>query len=138
MKLKTWGLKKSIWVFHVSSGACNNCDIEVLDCLTPKFDIERFGMVLVGSVRHADVLLCCGAITKQAAPRIKRLYEQAAKPCFVVAIGGCACSGGIFKDSYSIAGPYDKIIPVHAYIPGCPPKPEAIIAGVVKLLSTLK
>lgn len=138
MKLKTWGLKKSIWVFHVSSGACNNCDIEVLDCLTPKFDIERFGMVLVGSVRHADVLFCCGSVTKQAAPRIKRLYEQAAKPCFVVAIGGCACSGGIFKGSYNIAGPYDKIIPVHAYIPGCPPKPEAIIMGVVKLLSTLK
>jgi len=94
--------------------------------------------VLVGSVRHADVLLCCGSITKQAAPRIKRLYEQAAKPCFVVAIGGCACSGCIFKDSYNFAGPYDKIIPVHAYIPGCPPKPEAILAGAVKLLSTLK
>lgn len=138
MNLKTWGLKKSIWVFHCANGSCNNCDIEILDCLTPKFDIERFGIVLVGSARHADVLLVTGIVTKQTLPRLKRLYEQAAKPCFVVAVGGCACSGGMFKDAYTFAGPLDKVLPVHAYIPGCPPKPEAIISGAVKLLSTLK
>lgn len=138
MKLKTWGLKNSIWVFHSSNGACNNCDIEILDCLTPRFDIERFGMMLVGSARHADVLLVTGIVTKQCLPRLKRLYEQTAKPCFVIAFGSCACSGGIFRHGYNFAGPVDKVIPVHAYIPGCPPKPEAIISGAVKLLSTLK
>jgi len=138
MKLKTWGLKKSLNVFHCANGACNNCDIEILDCLTPKFDIERFGLTLVGSIRHADVLLVTGVVTKQCLPRLKRLYEQAPKPCFVIAIGACACSGTMFKDSYNFAGPVDKVIPVNAYIPGCPPKPEAMILGVVKLLSTLK
>jgi len=134
---KFWALKKSIWVYHVSSGSCNNCDIEILDCLTPKFDLERFGILLVGSARHADVILATGAVTRKALPRIKRVYEQMPQPKLVVAVGGCACSGGIFKNGYNIVGPYDKIIPVTAYIPGCPPKPEAIIDGVVKVINSL-
>lgn len=134
---KLWALKKSIWVYHVSSGSCNNCDIEILDCLTPKFDLERFGILLVGSARHADVILATGAVTRKALPRIKRVYEQMPEPKLVVAVGGCACSGGIFKNGYNIVGPYDKIIPVTAYIPGCPPKPEAIIDGVVKVINSL-
>ncbi|GAH21823.1 unnamed protein product [marine sediment metagenome] len=134
---KFWALKKSIWVYHVSSGSCNNCDIEILDCLTPKFDLERFGILLVGSARHADVILATGAVTRKALPRIKRVYEQMPQPKLVVAVGGCACSGGIFKNGYNIVGPYDKIIPVTAYIPGCPPKPEAIIDGIVKVINSL-
>jgi membrane-bound hydrogenase subunit mbhJ len=134
---KLWALKKSIWVYHVSSGSCNNCDIEILDCLTPKFDLERFGILLVGSARHADVILATGAVTRKALPRIKRVYEQMPQPKLVIAVGGCACSGGIFKNGYNIVGPYDKIIPVTAYIPGCPPKPEAIIDGVVKVINSL-
>jgi NADH-quinone oxidoreductase B subunit len=126
--------KKSLWVFHVAASPCNNCDIEVLDCLTPRYDIERFGMVLVGSVRHADVLIVSGAVNKKNVSRIKEVYEQAPKPVVVVACGSCACSGGIFKDGYNFGGPLDKIIPVDVYIPGCPPKPEAIISGIVKLL----
>jgi NADH-quinone oxidoreductase B subunit len=134
---KFWALKKSIWVYHVCSGSCNNCDIEILDCLTPKFDLERFGILLVGSARHADVILATGSVTRKALPRIKRVYEQMPQPKLVVAVGGCACSGGIFKNGYNIVGPYDKIIPVAAYIPGCPPKPEAIIDGVVKVINSL-
>ncbi|MBA7656703.1 Formate hydrogenlyase subunit 7 [subsurface metagenome] len=138
MKFKVLALAKSPWVFHLSTGSCNNCDIEILDLLTPRFDLERFGILLVGSIRHADVLLVTGAVSRKAAPRLKRLYEQAPKPCLVVAIGSCALGQGIFKGSYNMPQPVDKYIPVDAYIPGCPPKPEAMIMGIVKLLNKLK
>jgi len=138
MGIKLKALLKSPWVFHLATSPCNNCDIEILDCLTPKFDLERFGIVLVGSIRHADVLLVTGVPNRKTAERIKRLYEQASKPCLVVAIGTCACGRGIFKDSYNSPGPVDELVPVSAYIPGCPPKPEAIIMGVVKLIEKLK
>jgi Ni,Fe-hydrogenase III small subunit len=134
MGLKEKILTKSLWVFHLSAGSCNNCDIEILDCLTPRFDIERFGMQLIGSIRHADVLLVTGAMNKKSAKRVKKLYEEAPKPCLVVAIGTCACSQHMFKGSYSVTSSLDEIIPVDVYIPGCPPKPEAILAGVVKLI----
>lgn len=138
MKLKVLALAKSPWVFHICTGSCNNCDIEILDLLTPRFDLERFGILLVGSIRHADVLLVTGAVSRKAAPRLKKLYEQAPKPCLVVAIGSCALGQGIFKGSYNMPQPVDKYIPVDAYIPGCPPKPEAMIMGIVKLLNKLK
>jgi len=138
MGLKLKALLKSPWVFHLSTGSCNNCDIEILDCLTPRFDIERFGMLLVGSIKHADVLLVTGSCTRQSVIRMKRLYEQISKPCFVVAVGECALSRGMFIHSYNCPVPLDKIIPVDVYIPGCPPKPEAIIAGVVKLIEKVK
>jgi Ni,Fe-hydrogenase III small subunit len=131
-------LTRSLNVFHLAGSPCNNCDIEVLDLLTPKYDIERFGMVLVGSVRHADIILLCGAFNKKSAIRAKRVYEQAAKPVVVVAVGGCACTGGIFRDSYNIDPPISQYIPVDAFIPGCPPKPEAMISAVVKLINKLK
>ena len=138
MSIKLKALLKSPWVFHLATGSCNNCDIEILDCLAPRFDIERFGMLLVGSIRHADVLLCTGAVSRQAAPRVKRIYEQMPKPAIVVAVGACACSQGIFKGSYNMPKPLDEIIPVDVYIPGCPPKPEAIIAGIVKTIEKIK
>lgn len=135
MGIKEKALKKSLWLFHLSAGSCNNCDIEILDLLTPKYDVERFGMKLVGSVRHADVLLVTGIVTHKTKERVIEIYEQAPKPIFVVAFGACACTGGIFTEGYNFAGPLDKVIPVDAYIPGCPPKPEAMIAGIVKLLN---
>jgi len=137
--LKLKALTKSPWVFHVSAGSCNNCDIEILDCLCPRFDIERFGALLVGSVRHADALLVTGAMNRKSAVRVKQLYEQAAKPCLVIAVGTCACGQGIFRDSYAVTASLDEVLPgvVTAYVPGCPPKPEAIILGVVKALGTL-
>jgi len=137
MGLKSWSLKRSPWIFHISTGSCNNCDIELLDCLTPKFDVERFGILLVGSIRHADALIVTGAVTRQAAPKLKYLWEQMPKPGLVIALGACGCSSGIFRDSYNIIGPVDRIIPVDVYVPGCPPKPEAIISGIVKGLGKL-
>lgn len=134
MSLKLKALLKSPWVFHLSTGSCNNCDIETLDCLTPRFDVERFGILLAGSIKHADVLLVTGSCNRMSAEILKTLYEQVPKPCLVVGIGTCTGSRGIFMDSYNCPVPLDNIIPVDAYIPGCPPKPEAIIAGVVKLI----
>lgn len=134
MSLKLKALLKSPWVFHLSTGSCNNCDIETLDCLTPRFDIERFGMLLAGSIKHADVLLVTGSCNRMSVELLKKLWEQVPKPCLVVGIGTCTGSRGIFMDSYNCPHPLDSIIPVDVYIPGCPPKPEAIIAGVVKLI----
>ena len=138
MGLRETILSKSIYVFHLSSGSCNNCDIEILDCLTPRYDLERFGITLVGSIRHADVILCTGSANRLTVPIIKKLYDEMPKPGFVVAFGACGSSRGLFKDSYNTGQPIDEIIPVDAYIPGCPPKPEAIIGGLVKLIGKIK
>jgi Ni,Fe-hydrogenase III small subunit len=138
MSLKLRALLKSPWVFHLSTGSCNNCDIEVLDCLTPRFDIERFGMILAPSIKHADILLVTGSCNRKSAIRLERLYAQAPQPCLVVAIGECSLSRGMFIHSYNCPVPLDKIVPVSAYIPGCPPKPEAIIGGAVALIQKIK
>ena len=137
MNIKLKALTKSLWVFHLSTASCNNCDIEILDLLTPRHDIERFGMLLVGSIRHADVLLVTGIVNRQCRPLVKKMYEQMPKPGFVVAVGTCPAGRGMFHNTYIVeeTEPLDKIIPVDAYIPGCPPKPEAIIDGVMKLIN---
>jgi ech hydrogenase subunit C len=137
-KLVSWARRKSPWIIHFNSGACNACDIEIIAALTPRFDVERFGVLLKGTPRHADVLVCSGPVTKQIKSRIVRIYEQMAEPKFVVAVGTCACSGGVFQGCYNVEGGIDSVIPVSAYVPGCPARPEAIIDGVVKLLSTLE
>jgi ech hydrogenase subunit C len=137
-KIVTWSRMKSPWIVHFNSGSCNGCDIEILDALTPRFDLERFGVLLKGVPRHADVLVVSGAVTKQIAPRLKRIYNQMAEPKFVVAVGACACSGGVFQGCYGVLGGVDTIIPVSAYIPGCAVRPEAVIDGVAKLLGSLK
>lgn len=133
-----WGLKKSLWVYHAGASACNNCDIEILDLLTPRHDVERFGIVLVGSPRHADVLLVSGIANRQTLPRLKAVYDQVPKPNVVIAIGSCACSAQMFRDSYNYVKPIDQIIPVDIYLPGCPPKPEAMIDAVVKAIGKIK
>jgi Ni,Fe-hydrogenase III small subunit len=138
MSLTLNALTKSIWVFHFASSACNNCDIEILDVLTPRFDVERFGIMLVGSIRHADAILVTGMLNRKGAVRLKQLYDSAPKPVVVIAFGSCASSQGIFKNSYNRVIPVDEVVPVSAYIPGCPPRPEAIIDGVVKLINKLK
>jgi Ni,Fe-hydrogenase III small subunit len=138
MSFATNALTKSLWVFHLAGSACNNCDIEILEALTPRYDLERFGILLVGSIRHADVLLISGVFNKKAAIRLKRLYEQAPKPIVVIAIGACACTGEMFINSYNVKGRVCDHIPVDAYLPGCPPKPEAMISAVVKLVQKLR
>lgn len=137
-KLVTWARIKSPWIIHFNSGACNGCDIEILAALTPKFDLERFGIQLKGTPRHADVLVCSGPVTRQTKDRLIRIYEQMPEPKFVVAVGTCACSGGVFDGCYNILGGINSAIPVSAYIPGCAASPQAIIDGFVKLLGSLK
>lgn len=131
-------LTRSLNVFHVAGSACNNCDIEILDILTPRYDVERFGITLVGSIKHADVLLLSGVFNKKSALRLKRLYEQAPKPIVVVAIGGCPATGLMFRDSYNWDGPPGDYLPIDAYVAGCPPKPEAMISAIIKLIGKLR
>jgi Ni,Fe-hydrogenase III small subunit len=131
-------LTKSIWVFHAACSPCNNCDIEILDSLTPRYDLERFGILLTGSIRHADAMLVTGVPNYKTAVRIKYLYEQMPKPGVVIAVGSCACGGVMFRKSYNFVKPLDEIIPVDMYVPGCPPKPEAVIMGVVKLVGAIR
>lgn len=133
-----WARLKSPWVLHFNTGSCNACDIEILAALTPRVDAERFGLLVEPSPRHADVLALTGPVTRQSAPRLKLIYDQMPTPKFVLAIGACACSGGVFRRCYNVMGGVDKIVPVDVYIPGCPPKPEAIVHGVVALLEKIK
>ncbi len=130
-------LKRSVYLLHVDAGSCNGCDIEVLDVLTPYFDVERFGVKLVASPKQADVMLVTGPVTRQFKRFLKRVYEYLPKPTAVIACGSCACGGGIWHDTYNVLGGVDKVIPVDAYIPGCPPRPSAIIHGVLVALGVL-
>lgn len=123
--------KKSPWLLHFDCGSCNGCDIEVLACLTPVYDLERFGIINVGNPMHADVFLVTGTVNSRNSAVLRNLYNQIPDPKVVIAIGSCGLSGGIFREAYNVVGGVDKIIPVDVYVPGCPAKPEAIIDGVV-------
>ena len=129
---------KSPWLLHYDCGSCNGCDIEVLACLTPVYDIERFGIINVGNPKHADILLVTGTVNHRNKKVLVNLYAQMPHPKVVVAIGSCGLSGGIFREAYNVVGGVDKIIPVDVYVPGCPAKPEAIIDGVVMGLEKFK
>jgi NADH-quinone oxidoreductase B subunit len=132
-----WSRKKSPWILHLNSGACNACDIEVVAALTPRFDVERLGVLLRASPRHADVIIATGPVTRQMRDRIIRIYEQTPDPKFVVAVGACAMSGCVYRGAYNVCGGLDQVIPVNVYIPGCPVRPDAILDGVVKLINSL-
>ncbi len=131
-------IAKSPWVVHYDGSSCNGCDIEVLACLMPMYDVERFGIINTGNPKHADVFLVTGAVNEQNKDVVKQIYDQMPDPKVVVAVGICACSGGIFKDCYNILGGVDTVIPVDAYVPGCAARPEAIIDGVVAGLGILQ
>lgn len=126
---------KSPWIVHFDCGSCNGCDIEILACLTPMYDVERFGIVNVGNPKHADVLVVTGAANRRNQRVLRNLYEQMAEPRAVIAVGTCACTGGVFHNCYNVLGGVDKVIPVDVYVPGCSVKPEAIIDGVVLALA---
>jgi len=129
---------KSLWVFHFNSGSCNGCDIEILAALTPRYDVERFGIKLVATPRHADVLLIAGPVTKATKEPLKRVYNQMLDPKAVLVIGNCGNTGHIYHESYNVDGPVDEIIPTDVYVPGCAARPEAIIFGVVKAWEKLE
>ncbi len=130
-------VSKSPWLLHYDGSSCNGCDIEVLACLTPIYDVERFGVINTGNPKHADIFLITGGINKQNEPVVKQIYAQMPNPKVVVAVGICACNGGIFKDCYNILGGVDTVLPVDIYVPGCAARPEAIIDGVVKAIALL-
>jgi len=132
------GLSKSPWILHYDASSCNGCDIEVLACLTPVFDVERLGVVNTGNPKHADIFLVTGAVNEQSQSVIRNLYNQMPDPKVVVAVGICAATGGIFRECYNISGGVDGIIPVDIYVPGCAARPEAIIDGVVQALGVLE
>jgi len=136
-KLARWSRIKSPWILHLNSGACNACDIEIVAALTPRFDVERFGILLKATPRHADVIVASGPVTRQMRDRIIRIYEQTPDPKFVIAVGACAMSGCVYRGAYNILGGIDQVIPVNMYVPGCPARPDAIVDGVVKLLGKL-
>lgn len=129
---------KSPWILHYDASSCNGCDIEVLACLTPLYDVERFGVINTGDPKQADILLITGAVNDQNKEVVKQLYEQMPNPKVVVAIGICACSGGVFRECYNILGGVDTVIPVDVYVPGCAARPESVIDGVVKGLTVLE
>jgi len=131
-------LSKSPWIIHYDGASCNGCDIEVLACLTPLYDVERFGIINTGNPKHADILLITGYINEQSQSVVKNIYDQMPGPKVVVAVGICATSGGIFKDCYNVKGGVDTTIPVDVYVPGCAARPESIIDGVVKGLGVLE
>ncbi len=137
-KVRLWALRNSPWAIHFNSGSCNGCDIEILATLTPRYDLERFGVKLQGSPRHADILICTGPVTRLARERLLRTYEQMPEPKFVMAVGSCGTSGGVFHGCYNIIGGIEEVLPVNVFVPGCPPRPEAIIDGIVQLLQSLK
>ncbi|MCL2460682.1 MAG: NADH-quinone oxidoreductase subunit B family protein [Euryarchaeota archaeon] len=130
-------ITKSPWIIHYDASSCNGCDIEVLACLTPLYDVERFGIINTGNPKHADILLITGSVNEQNKEVVQNIYSQMAEPKIVVAIGICASSGGIFRECYNVMGGVDKVIPVDVYVPGCAARPESIIDGVVKGLAIL-
>ena len=122
---------RSPWILHYDGSSCNGCDIEVLACLTPLYDVERLGVVNTGNPKHADIFLITGSVNERNIEIIQNLYRQMPDPKVVVAVGACACSGGIFARAYNVRGGIDTAIPVDVYVPGCAARPESIIDGVV-------
>ncbi len=129
---------KSPWIVHYNCNSCNGCDIEVLACLTPLYDVERFGIINTGNPKHADILVVTGSVNEQNRQVIRNIYDQMPEPKVVAALGICACSGGVFRECYNVEGGIDQVIPVDVYVPGCPVRPEQIIDGVVRALGVLE
>lgn len=129
---------RSLKIREVDSGSCNGCDYEINALNNPFNDIERLGISFVASPRHADMLLVTGTAARNMQLALQKTYEATPDPKLVVAVGACACSGGIFRDSYATSNGIDSIVPVDVYIPGCPPRPQAIIYGILKALDRIK
>jgi len=129
---------RSLAIRQVDAGSCNGCEIEIAALNNPIYDIERFGIHFVASPRHADVLLVTGPASRNMEIALLRTYEATPGPKIVIAVGACACSGGIFGDTYATTGGIDKVVPVDVYIPGCPPRPEVLLQGLLLAVNKMK
>ncbi len=136
-RLVNWARIKSPWITIFNSGGCNACDIEILACLIPRFDVERFGILAKGSPRHADILIITGPATLKQASRLRRVWEQMPEPKYVIAIGACGAEGGAYHGLYHVMDRMESVIPVDVYVAGCPPRPDEVINAVVTCLGLL-
>ncbi len=130
-------LSRSPWFVHYNCNSCNGCDIELLACLTPMYDVERFGILHAGNPKQADILVVTGSVNFKNAPVLRQIYAQMREPRVVLALGVCSSSGGVFAGSYNVFGGVDKVLPVDVFVPGCPPRPEAIIDGFLLAVKKL-
>lgn len=138
MSLRSSSRVHSPWILHFDTGSCNGCDLEVWALLTPRYDIERFGMVNKANPKHADILLITGPVTKKCEDRLRKLYEQTPEPKLVIACGDCASTGAPFQDAYNHNHGVNNVIPVDVFVPGCACRPEAIIDAVVLAIEKWK
>ena len=127
---------RSLHIRQVDPGSCNGCELEIAGLNNPYYDLERFGLQFVASPRHADCLLVTGPVTRNMADPLKRTYDATPAPKIVIAVGDCAKDCGIFAGGYGVVGPVSAVIPVDVVVPGCPPHPRAILAGILKALQS--
>ncbi len=130
---------RSPWIYRLNAGSCNGCDVEMATtALIPRYDVERLGCKYCGSPRHADIVLVSGPLTVRVRDKVLRVFDEIPNPKVTVAVGVCPISGGSFRDGYGIGGPVDQYIPIDVVVPGCPPRPQAIIEGIAKGLEKWK
>jgi NADH-quinone oxidoreductase subunit B len=130
-----WGKASSLW--YLTYGlAC--CAIEMMCTAASRWDLDRFGLIFRGTPRQSDLMIVSGTVTKKMAPVLRQLYDQMPDPKYVIAMGGCACAGGPFHDSYAVVQGVDEVVPVDVYVAGCPPRPEALIDGIYRLQEKIK
>jgi len=128
---------RSLAIRQVDAGSCNGCELEISGLTAPQYDLERFGLHIVASPRHADCLLVTGPVTRNMAEALRRTWDATPDPKFVVVAGDCGRDGGIFRGSYAVVGGVGEVVPVHAIIPGCPPSPAALLAGLLEAVGRL-
>jgi Ni,Fe-hydrogenase III small subunit len=127
--------QRSLTIRQVDAGSCNGCELEIHAINNPIYNIERFGIHFTASPRFADLLLVTGPVTHNMEIALRRTYDATPTPKLVIAVGDCGCNGGIFGESYASLGGIDKVVPVDAVIPGCPPTPTALLQGILKAIS---